>query len=197
MVDRSTNIPGNQIQDDSIKQDELDITNTPTDGQIIKINMPTGDFTAIDNKPSDLNISGQGAGDFLIFDGTNWVAKGGTELVHVDTFTRDTSLASGTQAITGVGFEPKTIEFLSLVNVTSTASWGFSDGTTDRVLQDHHNTTPDTYSISGIGRSIGLIQASGAYNGLISSFDSDGFTISWTKVSTTSGTAHIFYRAFR
>ena len=48
MVDRSTNIPGNQIEDDSLKQDELDLTNTPTDTQIIQINMPAGDFTAID-----------------------------------------------------------------------------------------------------------------------------------------------------
>jgi len=49
MADRSTKIPGNQIQDKSIKQIELDITNTPTDGQILKINMPSGDFTAIDS----------------------------------------------------------------------------------------------------------------------------------------------------
>ncbi len=48
MSDRSTSIPGNQIEDDSIKQNELDITNTPDDGQFVKINMPTGDFTAVD-----------------------------------------------------------------------------------------------------------------------------------------------------
>ena len=57
MADRSTSIPGNQIEDDSIKQDELDITNTPTDGQMIKINMPTGDFTAIDiGNISDITV---------------------------------------------------------------------------------------------------------------------------------------------
>lgn len=54
MADRSTNIPGNQIEDDTIKQTELDITNTPTDGQIVKINMPTGDFTAIDAGVGDV-----------------------------------------------------------------------------------------------------------------------------------------------
>ena len=46
MADRDTSIPGNQIKDDSINQTELDITNTPTNGQIIQINMPAGDFTA-------------------------------------------------------------------------------------------------------------------------------------------------------
>ncbi len=47
MADRYTNKPANQIKDRTLKQLELDITNTPTDGDVLKINMPTGDFTAI------------------------------------------------------------------------------------------------------------------------------------------------------
>ena len=69
--------------------------------------MPGGDFTAIDFKPSDLNISGQASGDLLFFDGSNWVAKGGTdETVHAGSTTYDLTTASGTQAITGTGFKP-------------------------------------------------------------------------------------------
>ncbi len=47
-TDRDSTIDGDQITDRTIKQLELDLTNTPTDGQIVKINMPTGDMTAID-----------------------------------------------------------------------------------------------------------------------------------------------------
>ena len=47
-TDRDSTLDGDQITDRTIKQLEIDLTNTPTDGQIIKINMPTGDFTAID-----------------------------------------------------------------------------------------------------------------------------------------------------
>ena len=47
-TDRDSAFPGNQIQDRTICQQELNITNTPTDGQMIVINMPTGDFTAQD-----------------------------------------------------------------------------------------------------------------------------------------------------
>lgn len=47
MADRDTSIPGNQILDDSITQSELDLTNTPTDGDFIRINMPAGDMTAV------------------------------------------------------------------------------------------------------------------------------------------------------
>ncbi|GAG73588.1 unnamed protein product [marine sediment metagenome] len=56
MVDRSTSIPGNQIENDSVKQDELDITNIPSDGQFLKVNMPTGDFTAVD-APSIVDLT--------------------------------------------------------------------------------------------------------------------------------------------
>ncbi len=48
MADRDSSYGANQIRDRSLTQLELDITNTPTDGQIIKINMPAGDMTAID-----------------------------------------------------------------------------------------------------------------------------------------------------
>ena len=47
VADRDSTLDGDQITDRTIKQLELDFTNTPTDGQIIQINMPTGDFTAI------------------------------------------------------------------------------------------------------------------------------------------------------
>ncbi len=47
-TDRDSTLDGDQITDRTIKQLELDFTNTPTDGQILKINMPDGDFTAID-----------------------------------------------------------------------------------------------------------------------------------------------------
>lgn len=46
--DRDSTLDGDQITDRTIKQLELDLTNTPTDGQIVKINMPAGDMTAID-----------------------------------------------------------------------------------------------------------------------------------------------------
>src|SRR3989304_1291984 len=48
MADRYTKLRPDQIQDDTIRQDDLDLTTAPTDGQIFKVNMPTGDFTPID-----------------------------------------------------------------------------------------------------------------------------------------------------
>lgn len=47
MTDRHTSIPGNQIEDNSLKQNEFDTTSTPTDGQFLRVNMPVGDFTPV------------------------------------------------------------------------------------------------------------------------------------------------------
>jgi len=58
MGDRNSIIHGNQIKDRTLTQLELDFTTPPTDGQIIKINMPTGDFT-----PIELSTDGTLSGD--------------------------------------------------------------------------------------------------------------------------------------
>ncbi len=56
MSDRYTNAPANQIKDRTLNQRELDITNTPSDGQFLKVNMPAGDFTAVD-APSIVDLT--------------------------------------------------------------------------------------------------------------------------------------------
>lgn len=169
--DRDSVIPGNQIQDDSICQSELKITNTPTDGQIIKINMPDGDFTAID-LPSG----------------------GGTPFIG--TFTRDMSLATGTQAVTGVGFQPKLVIFFATQNSSAKTSWGFDNATNAKAILDSHNIASDTYTSNGAS-SISVVQGVGlSYAGSINSNDSDGFTIGWTRTGAITGSLTIEYVAF-
>jgi len=194
--DRNTSIPGNQIENDSVKQDELDITNVPTDGQILKVNMPNGDFTALDNKPSDLNIVSQSAEDILIFDGTNWVAKGGTEKIFIGEFSRGMTVASGTQAITGLGFKPSYVLFTASVGASNAFTIGFDNGSIRKVL---YVVDAIAGNFTGSGaRSISLYTASANQQwAIIQSFDSDGFTLSWTKVNSPTGTAFINFTAFR
>lgn len=111
----------------------------------------------------------------------------------ISNFTRDLTTASGTQAVTGVGFSPKAIIFLSVLDGLA-ASWGFSNVTGDRGLlfrgaggpiygtgciQLQLNTTPDQQYAN------------------VQSLDADGFTLNWTKQNSPTGTASIFYMAFR
>ena len=112
------------------------------------------------------------------------------------TFTRDLSLASGNQSVTGVGYQPSAIIFLSVEVGTSEMSFGFDNDTLAYGIFDNNGTSSGTYTYAGF--STGAYQnSSNTYEGKISSFDSDGFTITWTKTGSPSGTLTVMYMAFR
>lgn len=115
----------------------------------------------------------------------------------VSSFTRDISL-TGTQAITGLGFSPKAVIFFATVeSAVGRASWGMDDDAVGTCIVDYGAVTTDTYVVAG-SSSISMTIASGveAY-GSISSLDADGFTLTWTKAGSPTGTAVIKYIAFR
>jgi len=115
----------------------------------------------------------------------------------IGTLTRDLSAASGAVAYTGVGFTPKIIIFLSNENNTFRASWGFDDGTTAMCVGDDHGVNADSYNISTSGKSINFLLSSGnSQTGAVSALGADGFTITWTKNGTITGTGTVLYLAF-
>src|SRR5574337_132278 len=118
--------------------------------------------------------------------------------VKVLSFTRNMTLASGTQAVTGVGFKPVAAIFFAIRDSTSEASWGLDDFTTHLVLADGHTLTADTF-IQRTDESILLIQGGGnGYRGHVSSWDADGCTITWTQENVAkTGTATILALFFR
>ena len=114
----------------------------------------------------------------------------------VGSFTRDTILASGTQAVTGVGFTPKAVLFFALQNQSREISWGFDDGTIAQSTYDDQ-ASAGTYQTSSISISDEETSGTTAYEGIVSSFGSDGFTITWTKTGSPTGTLTIAFLAFR
>lgn len=115
----------------------------------------------------------------------------------VGSFTRDQTTASGTQAITGVGFKLKSVIFIAGETGTTKGSIGVDDGTNSGVL--FHNV-PAGVSFFNIqaGASIFLTDTAGAtYSGVISATGTDGFTITFTKSGSPTGTATIAYLASR
>lgn len=103
--------------------------------------------------------------------------------IAVGTFTRNTSSASGDQTIVNVGFKPRAVIFLSVVAATAgRLSIGFSNGVVNKGINSVHSAVPDALSPSD--NAINIRQGSGgtySYTGIVKSFDSDGFTIVWTK----------------
>lgn len=111
----------------------------------------------------------------------------------VGQFTYDVSTASGTQAITGLGFKPKSlVMFSSIAGQALTASWGMAtQGGRVMLLQDSNGN----FQSLNTGMIYLNPSASNTATGNLSSFDSGGFTIAWTKSGTPTGTATIMYLA--
>ena len=139
-------------------------------------------------------------------------------------FQWDSANSAGSQAVTGLGFQPSLIIFdsnihndkfhslgMAATNVVSgsanntttfeqTAGGSTTTSTATRVaIWDRSPASADTYQ-SNIDRVIfgWTGNSTGTWvQGDISSYDSDGFTIAWTKSGSPSGTVNINYAAFK
>jgi len=111
---------------------------------------------------------------------------------------RDMTAASGDVAVTGVGFKPRAVIcFATVPSAVGAGGWGFSDGTAHFTMYDDSITTPDHY---GATTALILIQrgATGSYQtAIVKTFDSDGATLTWTKVGSPVGTASVYFMFLR
>lgn len=114
----------------------------------------------------------------------------------IGTFTRDMTLAAGNQAVAGVGFVPRFVIFLNSRSGNPDMSIGFDDGTLQYSVADAHLSGADTYEVQAC--SINNRQGAAIYHrGVISSFDADGFTVTWSKLGAVAGTTTVFYAAIK
>lgn len=151
----------------------------------------------VNNIASDLNLSGQVAEDYAIFSGSSWQSKGGTEIRSSGRVTRDATTATGTQAVTGVGFLPSYVLFIVMVDGTIAMSIGVDDGTFSDSVEDQSAGVGTNIWVRAVS-SIRLRTASGdEQTGNVLSFDSDGFTINWVKSGSPTGTIQVIFTAFR
>jgi len=110
-------------------------------------------------------------------------------------FTRDISI-TGTQAITGLGFKPASILFLAAIITSDSVSIASMNGGSGLGIFNSGEETADTWSVAShcivMTTGIGIV----GY-GNVSSIDTDGFTITWAKSGSPTGTAGITYMAFK
>lgn len=117
--------------------------------------------------------------------------------ITISSFTRDMSTASGIQAITGVGFQPRAVIFLGVNDNASPWSVGLDNGSTSQSIRNEHGATADTSGIDAED-AISLVVSGGAqYEGNISALGTDGFTITWLKTGSPTGDATIYFMAFK
>lgn len=114
----------------------------------------------------------------------------------IGSFTIDTSTATGTQAVTGVGFQPQLLLLVACQSGSNEVSIGVSDGTSKWSM---------AYDVAGsswvTSTSYSIQDLQGApthkYEGTVSALGADGFTVSWTKTGSPTGTLTVLYFALR
>ena len=110
----------------------------------------------------------------------------------VSLISRDMATASGTQAVTGVGFQPTCVFTLAVGNgIIGEVSVGFTDSSSaEGSVQNDENRTAGAWAYDNSFIRI-VKNGSDIYQGQISSYDADGFTITWTKTGSPTGTMMI------
>lgn len=115
--------------------------------------------------------------------------------LKIGTFSIDLS-TTGDQAITGVGFKPTIVEFLSGIDDTAKFGQSMTDGTLMYGIFDNRAGVAHTWFVSSSYLtywSDGTNQATS----IIKTLDADGFTITKAKANSPTGTLVVFYKAHR
>jgi len=112
-------------------------------------------------------------------------------------FNRNLADASNTVAYTGLGFRPSYIRIAGNINNTITICFGHTD-TTSRSQFFQGSSGTWQRSVGGGGDCIiGVISPGNSTQGNVDSFDIDGFTISWIKTGSPTGTMNCSAECFK
>lgn len=115
----------------------------------------------------------------------------------VGSFTRNIATATGDVSYTGVGFKPQALILIGVISGGSLVySVGFQGaaGTTECYAVAPYNST---YTISNPAAVLINSSSTNYTTGYVKSYDADGFTLTWTKINSPTGTATIAYLAIR
>ena len=111
----------------------------------------------------------------------------------ISTFTKDMTAATGDTSYTGTGFTPKAIILLGVINATFTSSHGFAiAGSSGCIANDAANVWTWDNGVAYLQTAAGARQVA-----TLKSMDANGFTLTWTKTGSPTGTANLYYLAFR
>ena len=111
--------------------------------------------------------------------------------VKIGNFTRAMASASGPQVVTGIGFTPKIIRFVSGHDADVAASNGVSNNATDNCIYTRDSGTAGLSTNTSIFINQSAISAYQA--AAVTAFSSDGFTLSWTKYGSPTGNMYVVY----
>ena len=148
--------------------------------------------------------------EYIAYDATNWVTTSQSAMFETGLLTRDMATATGDQSITGIGFKPNHGFWLGAANVDFQESIGITagglNGAGDIVWRNITNAQAANASYANTYSATSTVMASFIESGVggwtygaakLKTWDSDGFTLTWTKTGSHSGNATIAYMVSR
>lgn len=181
----------------------LDAAATLTDGWAIDVIVDAGATLVIDPNSTETidgattkSIVGPAQGT-LICNGTLFRTIGLDSGVKIITSTRALDGATGSVAYTGVGFKPRAVMCLANVNATRFMSFGFFTAATSSSIGDLQSVAGGYFSSTNV---VVMDETTGSksQSATLSSMDTDGFTLSWTRTgATAAGTIDLKFLCFQ
>lgn len=115
---------------------------------------------------------------------------------QIITSTRDMAGTTGSVSYTGVGFKPTAIQCFIGINGSSKMSWGFSDSA---ITSGGKNVERDQDGSFYHNNGICLVSVTGTdyQSASITSYEADGFILSWVKTGSPTGTATLVFICFK
>lgn len=113
-------------------------------------------------------------------------------------FTRDVAGGAGDVAYTGVGFVPTAIHFSYMTIDGKCVGTGYVDSSKDMVSYFSAQQAGYTTGDSATDKCIYVSNASGTnQQALLKTFDADGFTLTWNKTGSPTGTIHVIAMCYK
>jgi hypothetical protein len=165
-------------------------TLTPVDAVTATITLPSVTSTL-------LAVAAAGTANQKLFMNAAGTQQEFAKGFYVGSTTRVMTAGAGTVAYTGVGFKPSAIIVL-MSGALGTGDWsaGFTDGTTQSCIAGLASASGNV--TSGASTLVFEYQSAGVnQQATLQSLDSDGFTLSWAKNGSPTGTAYLCYLCFR
>lgn len=175
---------------------EMDANMTEVDGKALLAGSASQAFSALSldiGHASDTTLTRVSAGVAAI-EGNNILTATASQRIQI---TRDMTAAGGNVAYTGIGFTPKSLIAFAAID----GQTGWSHGTSSGTVETNFVKLGGGATATNITSTLiyGSTDASGNdnQNAVIASLDSDGFTLTWAKGGTPTGTMTVDIVAFK
>ena len=113
-------------------------------------------------------------------------------------FTHDLSSTTPT-VITSVGFKPSSIHFMAIeASAVGVFSLGYVDSSLNQTtIYDKYVEIANTYTHNNTGVILSLVGVSTQNAAVVASYDTNGFTLTWTKSGSPTGNVAVKFIAYK